>query len=124
MANTREKLAQVEIYGQRYTLKGSEDSAYVESLAAHVDKRMRELADTSSTVDSLKVAVLAAVNIAVVNIAAVNPRPLVPAAREARRGGQGSRRPVRPVPAESGDDRRSDPQLPQSSGSRQPESRQ
>ena len=64
MSNQREKLVQVEIYGQRYTLKGSEDSAYVESLAAHVDKRMRELAETSSTVDSLKVAVLAAVNIA------------------------------------------------------------
>ena len=60
----REKLVQVEIYGQRYTLKGSEDGAYVESLAAHVDRRMREIADTSSTVDSLKVAVLAAVNIA------------------------------------------------------------
>jgi len=64
MSKQREKLVQVEIYGQRYTLKGSEDSAYVESLAAHVDKRMRELADSSSTVDSLKVAVLAAVNIA------------------------------------------------------------
>jgi cell division protein ZapA len=64
MAKNREKLVQVEIYGQRYTLKGSEDSAYVESLAAHVDKRMREIADTTSTVDSLKVAVLAAVNIA------------------------------------------------------------
>ena len=64
MATQREKLVQVEIYGQRYTLKGSEDSAYVESLAAHVDKRMNELAETSSTVDSLKVAVLAAVNIA------------------------------------------------------------
>lgn len=60
----REKLVQVEIYGQRYTLKGSEDSAYVESLAAHVDRRMREIAGSSSTVDSLKVAVLAAVNIA------------------------------------------------------------
>ncbi len=64
MSGQREKLVQVEIYGQRYTLKGSEDSAYVESLAAHVDKRMRELAESSSTVDSLKVAVLAAVNIA------------------------------------------------------------
>ena len=33
MAKQREKLVQVEIYGQRYTLKGSDDSAYVESLA-------------------------------------------------------------------------------------------
>ena len=60
----REKLIQVEIYGQRYTLKGHDDSGYVESLAAHVDRKMRELAGSTPTVDSLKVAVLAAVNIA------------------------------------------------------------
>ncbi|MEM7244306.1 MAG: cell division protein ZapA [Acidobacteriota bacterium] len=64
MARSRENLIQVEIYGQRYTLKGSDDRAYVESLAAHVDRRMREIAETTSTVDSLKVAVLAAVNVA------------------------------------------------------------
>ena len=60
----RDRLIQVEIYGQRYTLKGHDDSGYVESLAAHVDRKMRELAATTPTVDSLKVAVLAAVNIA------------------------------------------------------------
>ena len=63
-AKKRDNLIQVEIYGQRYTLKGSDDRAYVESLAAHVDRRMREIADTTPTVDSLKVAVLAAVNVA------------------------------------------------------------
>ena len=63
-AKKRDNLIQVEIYGQRYTLKGSDDRAYVESLAAHVDRRMREIADTTATVDSLKVAVLAAVNVA------------------------------------------------------------
>ena len=60
----RDKLIQVEIYGQRYLLSGHEDTGYVESLAAHVDRKMRELAMTTPTVDSLKVAVLAAVNIA------------------------------------------------------------
>ena len=64
MAKPRDKLVEVEIYGKRYALKGSDDPGYVESLAAHVDRRMREIAATTSTVDSLKVAVLAAVNIA------------------------------------------------------------
>jgi cell division protein ZapA len=64
MTKPREKLIQVEIYGQRYSLRGSDDPSYVEKLARHVDKRMKEISEHSPTVDSLKVAVLAAVNIA------------------------------------------------------------
>jgi len=64
MTRKADSLIEVEIYGQRYGLRGSEDRAYVESLASHVDRRMREIADTTTVVDSLKVAVLAAVNIA------------------------------------------------------------
>lgn len=60
----KDQLIQVEIYGQRYTLKATKDPSWVESVAAHVDRRMREISDTTPTVDSLKVAVLAAVNIA------------------------------------------------------------
>ena len=66
MARTRDKLIQVEIYGQRYSLRAGDDqeAQYVEQLAAHVDRKMREIAQTTPTVDSFKVAVLAAVNIA------------------------------------------------------------
>ena len=34
----KERLVQVEIYGQRYTLKGTEDEGYMESLGSHVDR--------------------------------------------------------------------------------------
>lgn len=57
-------LTQVEIYGQSYTLRGDGDPAYVQELASFVDARMQDIADASSTVDSLKVAILAAINIA------------------------------------------------------------
>jgi cell division protein ZapA len=53
----------VEIYDQIYTLRGS-DAAYIEQLAEMVDAKMRAVADHGNTVDSLRVAVLAALNIA------------------------------------------------------------
>jgi cell division protein ZapA len=57
-------LTRVEIYDQFYQIKGSIESEYVKELAAFVDKKMREIAESSKTVDSLKVAILAALNIA------------------------------------------------------------
>ena len=53
----------VEIYDQVYHLRGS-DPAYIEKLAASVDAKMRTVAQQGTTVDSLRVAVLAALNIA------------------------------------------------------------
>jgi cell division protein ZapA len=53
----------VEIYDQTYRLRGT-DRAYVERLAAMVDAKMRAVAAHGRTVDSLRVAVLAALNIA------------------------------------------------------------
>lgn len=58
------QLIQVEIYGQSYNLRGGGDPAYIQELAAYVDSKMTEIAAGSSTVDSLKVAILAALNIA------------------------------------------------------------
>ena len=60
----KDQLVQVEIYGHRYTLKATKDPSWVESVASHVDRKMREISATTPTVDSLKVAILAAVNIA------------------------------------------------------------
>jgi cell division protein ZapA len=57
-------LVPVEIYGQTYNLRGEGDSSYLTGLAAFVDRKMREVSDTTATVDSLKVAILAALNIA------------------------------------------------------------
>ena len=54
----------VEIFGQTYTVKAGGDPGYVESLAAYVDAQMREVSRTAGAVDSVRVAVLAALNIA------------------------------------------------------------
>lgn len=53
----------VEIYDQVYHLRGT-DPAHIEQLAALVDAKMRAVAAQGTTVDSLRVAVLAALNIA------------------------------------------------------------
>ena len=53
----------VDIYDQIYTLRGT-DPAYIEHLARVVDAKMRAVAEQSNTVDSLRVAVLASLNIA------------------------------------------------------------
>lgn len=53
----------VEIYDQIYHLRGV-DPAYIERLAAIVDGKMRAVSARGGTVDSLRVAVLAALNIA------------------------------------------------------------
>lgn len=53
----------VDIYDQVYHLRGT-DSAYIEKLAAIVDAKMRAVSAHGGTVDSLRVAVLAALNIA------------------------------------------------------------
>ena len=53
----------VEIYDQTYHLSG-QDTEHVRALAARVDAKMRAVAAQGRTVDSLRVAVLAALNLA------------------------------------------------------------
>jgi cell division protein ZapA len=54
----------VEIYGQSYTLSGELDENYVQKLARYVDEKMSSVAEGTQTVDSVRVAVLAAMSIA------------------------------------------------------------
>jgi cell division protein ZapA len=54
----------VEINGQRYPIRSTLDPEYVSRLASFVDERMRVAADSTPTGDSLRLAVLAALNIA------------------------------------------------------------
>ncbi len=54
----------VEIYDQEYRMRGDLDAEYIEQLAKLVDGKMRTIAARTQTVDSLRVAVLAALNIA------------------------------------------------------------
>ena len=53
----------VEIYDQVYNLRGV-DAEYILRLAEFVDTKMRNVAEQTSTIDSLRLAVLAALNIA------------------------------------------------------------
>jgi len=54
----------VTIFGRTYQLRGSGDRVHLERLAAIVDDKMREIADATGTPDTLKVAILASLNIA------------------------------------------------------------
>ena len=53
----------VDIYDQIYHLRGT-DPAYIQRLSTIVDTKMRAVSSHGGTVDSLRVAVLAALNIA------------------------------------------------------------
>lgn len=53
----------VEIFDQAYNLRGS-DPDYILKLAEYVDSKMRAVAEQTHTVDTSRVAVLAALNVA------------------------------------------------------------
>jgi len=55
---------EVEIFGQTYNVRGEGDPNYLAELARFVDSRMREVAAEVATVDPMKIAILAALNIA------------------------------------------------------------
>ncbi len=57
-------LVHVDIFGQTYAVKGGADPTYVERLGAYVDAQMKEVSRASGAVDSVRIAVLAALNIA------------------------------------------------------------
>ena len=54
----------VQIFGQSYTIVGDLEEAYVQQLAAYVDAKMQAITGMTSTVDTQKAAVLAALAIA------------------------------------------------------------
>jgi len=53
----------VTIFGTTYHLRGEGDGSYLHELSREVDRRMREVADATGTADTLKLAILAALNI-------------------------------------------------------------
>lgn len=59
-----EQTIRVEIYNQTYSIRSYGDNDYVRNLAAYVDSKMKEISSGTMTVDSLKVAILAALHIA------------------------------------------------------------
>jgi cell division protein ZapA len=59
-----EEATAVTIFGRTYHLRGNEDPSYLLELAAVVDRKMHEAAEATGTADTLKVAILASLNIA------------------------------------------------------------
>lgn len=55
---------EVEIYGQRYTVKGEGDATYIKTLATFVDDQMQRVAKGMKSSTPARLAVLAAINIA------------------------------------------------------------
>ena len=64
MESTTTPTVRVEIYNQTYNIRSDGDTEYIIQLAEFVDSRMREISSGTLTVDSLKVAILAALHIA------------------------------------------------------------
>ena len=63
-ATTSSPTIRVEIYNQTYNIRSDGDTEYIIQLVEFVDGRMREISSGTLTVDSLKVAILAALHIA------------------------------------------------------------
>ena len=64
MSDDAERIVPVVIHGQRYPVRSALQATYVAELAAYVDEKIRVAADENQTNDSLRVAVLAALNLA------------------------------------------------------------
>ena len=61
--DTNNGSVRVEIFDQAYNLRGS-DADYIIKLADYVDSKMRAVAEQTNTIDTVRLAVLAALNIA------------------------------------------------------------
>lgn len=53
----------VDIYGQQYTIVGSESTSHIRYVANQIDEKMREIQQANRMLDTTNVAVLTAVNI-------------------------------------------------------------
>ncbi len=58
------KTIQIEIYGQKYTIRGGAKEEYVRKLALFLDRRMHEVAVASKVHNLSKIAILTALNLA------------------------------------------------------------
>ena len=62
--HTERARMRIEIFDQTYNVNADGNEEYLTELAAYVDKKMRTISESTQIVDSVKVAVLAALNIA------------------------------------------------------------
>ena len=64
------KVTEVRIHNQTYHVRSEDDPEYIRKLAEYVDQKMTEVSQNTPTVDTLRVAILAALNIANVYVTA------------------------------------------------------
>jgi cell division protein ZapA len=62
--NESARVVAVEILGQQYPIRSTLPESYVADLAAYVDEKIRSAADVTPTTDTVRLVVLAALNIA------------------------------------------------------------
>ena len=61
---TASRVIHVEIHGQQYAVRSDLDPAYINQLAAYFDEKMRLASTEIQSADSLRIAVIAALNVA------------------------------------------------------------
>ncbi len=54
----------ITIFGQQYKIIGKASSNYMRMVAGYVDEKMKDIAEANPRLDTIKIAVLSAVNIA------------------------------------------------------------
>ncbi|CAM3752565.1 cell division protein ZapA [Mesobacillus zeae] len=62
LSDTKKSRTTVDIYGQQYTIVGSESTSHIRLIASMVDDKMREISSANPSLDINKLAVLTAVN--------------------------------------------------------------
>lgn len=56
--------SEVEIYGERFTLKSNLEESHLKAVASYVDKKINDIKTATGVVSTSRVAILAALNIA------------------------------------------------------------
>ncbi|WP_050615997.1 cell division protein ZapA [Bacillus testis] len=62
MSSEKKSKITVDIYGQQYTIVGTESSSHIRLVASMVDDRMREISAKNPNLDVSRLAVLTAIN--------------------------------------------------------------
>lgn len=64
MAEPEPTSTEIEIFGSVYSVRAGHDQEHLRKLARKVDEDMRQIADQMASVDTTRIAILAALNIA------------------------------------------------------------
>ena len=64
MAKDRERLVEIKVFGQTYTVKTDAEEEHVKEIARYVNEKMDEVLKKTKSVSTLNVAILTALNIA------------------------------------------------------------